>query len=147
MRCCTMPHHFPCDIAAQASHGLSQVIHYEPTSREVSHLAVCRKSGQMASRSPDSRLFPAPLSATRLPIFPCISFQFWSECINPAPLACVSRTGKSIGTNDRHMSFDVFESKKRQIFRDFAQILHAWRGGLTDILPNNCISVLFVNMM
>ena len=60
--------------------------------------------------------FPVPLSATRLPTMPHISFQLRSECINSAPLVCIHRIGKSFVKSDWCTSFDVCESKNGKFF-------------------------------
>ena len=98
--------------------------------------------GQMASTSPDSWPFPAPLSATRWVIIPHISFQLWSGYMNSAPLLCAPRIGKSVGTSGWCMSRDTCESKKLQTFGAFAEFWHGWRGVFADVVFH---SVLFVN--
>ena len=81
------------------------------------------------------------LSATRLPIMPYISFLFWLERMNSAPLACDSRREKSIGTMGRCMSFGTFESKNSINF--VPQPRFCMPGGV-DLLMLYSTSVLFV---
>ena len=57
-----------------------------------------------------------PCLATRLPIMPYISFLFWLERMNSAPLVCDSRREKSIGTMDWCMSFETFSLKNSIYF-------------------------------
>ena len=84
--------------------------------REFLLVVLAEVAAEGSSASPDSCPSLRRLSATRLPIMPYISFHFWLERMNSAPLACDSRREKSIGTMDWCRSFETFESKNSIYF-------------------------------
>lgn len=54
---------------------------------------------------------------------------------------------KKLGGDGLVHIFWGFREQKLHIFRASAQILHAWRGGFTDVVPLFCMSVLFVGVI
>ena len=85
-----------------------------------------------------------PYLAIRLPIMPHISFHFWLERMNSAPLACDSMREKSIGTMDGCMSFGTFGLQNSIYF--VPQPRFCMPEGV-DLLMLYFISVLFIDML
>ena len=74
------------------------------------------------------------LSAIRLPIMPHISFHFLVGT-HEFCATCVRFQEREKYWNDGQVHvFWGFWEQKQHIFRASAQILHAWRGGFTDVV-------------
>ena len=92
------------------------------------------------------------LSAIRLPIMPHISFHFLVGT-HEFCATCVRFQEREKYWNDGQVHvFWGFWEQKQHIFRASAQILHAWRGGFTDVvflvsLVCRYIKLLAINLL